>query len=45
MGEICIVTGNILLNDIESFRLALRVTKLDGSVSSYSSGNVQRWSI
>jgi len=31
VGEICIVTGNILLNDIESFRLALRVTKLDGS--------------
>lgn len=31
MGEISIVTGHILLNDIESFRRAVRTTKLDGS--------------
>jgi len=31
MGDISIVTGHILLNDIESFRRAVRTTKLDSS--------------
>ncbi len=31
MGEISIVTGHILLNDIGTFRHALRTTKLDGT--------------